>query len=104
MASTFLRFQAQAERLYRRATEDFDRLRKLRDQIPPEKYETPNEPNIEPIPAPQPEENTSPPISTPISKSENEPIADPPNPTRPPNRLPRTEPPMTQRAENPTPP
>ena len=102
MASTFLRFQAQAERLYRRATEDFDRLRKLRDQIPPEKYETPNEPNIEPIPAPQPEENTSPPISTPISKSENEPIADRIPAT--PKRLPRTEPPKTQRPENPTPP
>jgi hypothetical protein len=102
MASTFLRFQAQAERLYRRAVEDFDRLRKLRDQLPPEKYEERNEPNIEPIPAPQPEENTSPPISTPISKSENEPIADRIPAT--PKRLPRTEPPKTQRPENPTPP
>src|ERR1022692_791604 len=64
LASTFLRFQAQAERLYRRAVEDFDRLRKLRGQLPPETYETPNEPNIEPIPAPQPEENTATAIST----------------------------------------
>jgi hypothetical protein len=109
LASTFLRFQAQAERLYRRAVEDFDRLRKLRDQLPPETYETPNEPNIEPIPAPQPEENTSPPISAPISKHENEPIADPPNPTngripRAPKRLPRIEVPRTPRPESPTPP
>ena len=29
----FLRYQAQAERLYRRAIEEFDRLRKLRDEL-----------------------------------------------------------------------
>jgi hypothetical protein len=102
MASSFLRFQAQAERLYRRAVEDFHRLLKLRDRLPPEKYEMPNEPNSEPIPAPQPEENTNPPIPTPTSKSENEPIAD--RIPHAPKPLPRTEPPKTQRPENPTPP
>ena len=102
MASTFLRFQAQAERLYRHAVEDLHRLLKLRYQLPPEKYEAPKEPNVEPIPAPQLEENTSPPISAPISKSENEPIAD--RIPHAPKPLPRTEPPKTQRPENPTPP
>src|SRR5208283_722126 len=56
IAATFLRFQAQAERLHRRAVEDFHRLLRLRGQLPPEKYEDPIEPNInpknEPIPAP----------------------------------------------------
>src|SRR5580658_7731529 len=52
VAATFLRFQAQAERLHRRAVEDFHRLLKLRDLLPPEKYQEP----IEPIPAPQPVE------------------------------------------------
>jgi hypothetical protein len=41
-----LRYQAQAERMYRRAIEDFDRLKALRDEMP-------NEPNhlIQPEPA-----------------------------------------------------
>jgi hypothetical protein len=52
IAATFLRFQAQAERLHRRAVEDFHRLLKLRGQLPPEQYEDPIEPKIEPIPAP----------------------------------------------------
>jgi hypothetical protein len=73
IAATFLRFQAQAERLHRRAVEDFHRLLKLRGQLPPEKYEEPIEPNI----APQPEENTAPPVSAQISKPENEPTAEP---------------------------
>src|ERR1700722_15513343 len=60
IAAVFLRFQAQAERLYRRAVEDFHRLLKLRGQLPPEKYEEPIEPNIEPTSTPQPEENTVP--------------------------------------------
>src|SRR5580658_1378402 len=63
IAATFLRFQAQAERLHRRAVEDFHRLLKLRSQLPPEKYEDPIEPKNEPIPAPQPEENTGPPVA-----------------------------------------
>jgi len=51
------------ERLYRRAVEDLRRLLKLRDLLPPEKQE-PFEPNIEPIPNPQPTENTAAPRPT----------------------------------------
>jgi hypothetical protein len=40
--SIFLRYQAQAERQYRRALEDFDRLKALRHDLPNE--ELPNEP------------------------------------------------------------
>ena len=84
IAATFLRFQAQAERLHRRAVEDFHRLLKLRDQLPPEKYEEPNEPKIEPIPTPQPEENTAPPVSDPPISQANEPTAEPhPAPEKP---------------------
>jgi hypothetical protein len=72
IASTFLRFQAQAERLHRRAIEDFHRLLKLRDVLPPEQCEEPNEPAIEPIPAPQYTEDTVPPVPEP-------PISQPPN-------------------------
>ena len=41
----FLRYQAQAERLYRRAIEEFDRVRKLRDDFAnePENYQQPAE-------------------------------------------------------------
>ena len=45
----FLRYQAQAERQYRRALEEFDRLKPLREEIP-----------NEPIEAPQPEETKPP--------------------------------------------
>ena len=61
--SLFLRYQAQAERQYRRAVEEFERLRKLRKDLP-------NEPILEP----EAEENTS------ASASENEPISNPPDP------------------------
>jgi hypothetical protein len=78
IASTFLRFQAQAERLHRRAVEDFHRLLKLRGQLPPA-YEDPIEPKIEPIPAPQPAENTAAPVAgPPIPQPANEPTVDPP--------------------------
>jgi len=78
IAATFLRFQAQAERLHRRAVEDFHRLLKLRGQLPPEQYEEPNEPTIEPIPMPQPAENkASPPPAPPIPQPQNEPNAEP---------------------------
>src|SRR5271169_3184167 len=40
--SIFLRYQAQAERQYRRALEDFDRLKALRPDLPNE--DLPNEP------------------------------------------------------------
>jgi hypothetical protein len=93
IAATFLRFQAQAERLHRRAVEDFHRLLKLRGQLPPEKYEDPIEPKIEPIPAPQPAENTAAPVSgPPIPEPANEPVLYPlsaPPPTPPHNAEPR---------------
>ena len=45
----FLRYQAQAERHYRRAVEDLERLRSLRPTLPPE---LPIEPTAEPDPKP----------------------------------------------------
>jgi hypothetical protein len=74
VAATLLRFQAQAERLYRRAVEDFDRLFKLRGQLPPEKYQE-NEPNSDPVADPQPDENTA--DSALIAQPLNEPNAEP---------------------------
>ena len=56
----FLRYQAQAERLYRRAIEEFDRLRKLRDELA-------NEPED----SPQPDE------SAPLTSQETNPDAAP---------------------------
>ena len=53
--SLFLRYQAQAERQYRRAVEDFERLVKLRPHLPPELPDD-DSPN-EPISDPQPEQN-----------------------------------------------
>ena len=88
IASTFLRFQAQAERLYRRAVEDFDRLFKLRGQLPPEKYEE-NEPKADP----QFAENTADPDPAPAENPENEPKADPsPAPATAPDREPPADP------------
>src|ERR1039458_8048193 len=49
----FLRFQAQAERLYRSAVEDFDRLKALRPEMPSQPIESANEPKNEPQPEPQ---------------------------------------------------
>ena len=46
--SLFLRYQAQAERHYRRAVEEFDRLKSLRAELP-------NEPISAPHPAPEPQ-------------------------------------------------
>jgi hypothetical protein len=63
-----LRYQAQAERLYRRAVEEFERLRKLRPELPDEPVSGDDEPA-------QPEENTT---SAPLSDaSPNEPIPSP---------------------------
>jgi hypothetical protein len=55
----FVRYQAQTERLYRRAVEEFERLKKLRAEFP-------NEPNNEP---------NNEPIAEPINEPEIEPIA-----------------------------
>src|SRR5882762_2181399 len=60
--SLFLRYQAQAERHYRRAVEEFDRLKSLRAELPieailgvqPEEKEPTSAPPDEPISPPQP--------------------------------------------------
>ena len=55
----FLRYQAQAERNYRRAIQEFERLRSLRSELESEEIaEIPNEPNS----APQPEANNPDPL------------------------------------------
>ena len=89
IASTFLRFQAQAERLYRRAVEDFDRLFKLRGQLPPEKYEE-NEPKADP----QSAENTADPDPAPAENPETNPR--PTRRPRPPRRLTGNPPPTPE--------
>ena len=50
----FLRYQQQSERLYRRAVEDFERVKKLRSELPNEPL---NEPSNEPNSPSQAEEN-----------------------------------------------
>jgi len=89
IAATILRFQAQAERLHRRAVEDFHRLLKLRDVLPPEKHEA-SEPNPEPVAAPQPTENAvAPAAASPPAQPQNEPNAKPsPLPLTAPSREP----------------
>jgi hypothetical protein len=53
----FLRYQAQAERNYRRAIEEFERLKALRPVLPNEPISTPD-----PEPAPEPEPDEAQPI------------------------------------------
>ncbi len=101
--SLFLRYQAQSERLYRRALEEFERLKRLRAELPNEPitdtelpsyegdpYNTmpvdtqpePPPPPPEPQPQPQPEpERECPPLPPlplphifPVSKDQNEPL------------------------------
>jgi hypothetical protein len=68
--SLFLRYQAQSERHYRRAVEEFDRLKALRAELPsepiledqPEESETACAPPDEPISTPQP--NPEPPVNS----------------------------------------
>jgi hypothetical protein len=55
----FLRYQAQAERRYRRAIQEFERLRALRPELEAEETEIPNEPNF----PPQPEANQPDPVT-----------------------------------------
>ena len=58
----FLRYQAQSERNYRRAIQEFERLRALREEFEEEESaEIPNEPNS----APQPEANNPDPLPEP---------------------------------------
>ena len=56
--SLFLRYQAQAERLYRRALDEFDRLKGLRNELP-----------NEPISDPEAEGNTDPYVQSPTNPS-----------------------------------
>jgi hypothetical protein len=65
--TAFLRLQAETERLYFRAIEDFERLKALRSEMPGESCDSPNEPKNEPIAAPHPEETK--PGPTPQSKN-----------------------------------
>jgi hypothetical protein len=67
----FLRYQAQSERLYRRAVEEFERLRAFRDKLP-----------NEPISEIQPEPNQTP--CTPAHTSPTNPIS-PPSPAAQPH-------------------
>jgi hypothetical protein len=68
--SLFMRYQAQAERHYRRAIEDFDRLKSLRPELP-------NEPIFDP--QPEPTEPTCPISETnPIPPENPVPAPDPP--------------------------
>jgi hypothetical protein len=83
-----LRYQTQAERMFRRAVEEFDRLKALR----------PDSPN-EPIAEPEPEE------ITPVSPEPPPPT--PQNPPRPPQNPPQTHPappPVAPFPANPAPP
>jgi hypothetical protein len=68
--SLLLRYQAQAERLYRRAVEEFERLKALREELP-------NEPIFEA----QPEQNESP--STPSETNPSPPENPAPAPDSP---------------------
>ena len=66
----FLRIQAQTERLYRRAAEDFERIRKLRKELT-------NQPNFQP----QPEETK--PVEPPKTNPPDPPAAPPNDPQAP---------------------
>ncbi len=59
----FLRYQAQAERLYRRAVEDFKRLRKLRAELSESVDESVEDVRNEANPSEQANENTPPPLA-----------------------------------------
>jgi hypothetical protein len=57
----FLRYQAQAERLYRRAIEEFERIRALRGVLPEQNLPEQNLPDRNPaVPEPEPEPEAAP--------------------------------------------
>ena len=96
----FLRYQAQTERLYRRAVEEFERLRALRDSFP-------NEPTIdaepeETKPLPPPETNPNPVGRTPGSPlgPAPDPLVGPPQAPTPPDAS-RRPAPVVQRSSSP---
>lgn len=85
--SLFLRYQAQAERLYRRALEEFNRLKALRHELP-----------NEPVSSLEPEENTTPYAQyepNPIPPRDTTPLAQPQPPAAVPQSKPQTAPPAT---------
>ncbi len=86
--SLFLRYQAQAERHYRRAIEEFQRLKALRQELP-------NEPIFDP--EPEPTEHTCPSSGTnPIPPEDPVPAPDPPaEPAKPRPAEPMPEPTVT---------
>jgi hypothetical protein len=91
----FLRYQAQAERLYRRALEDFDRLKALRPELPNEAI-----PDLQP----QPESATYPTSETNPPPLENVPPAPAPDPDADPSAgVPRPCPPPRQIPSSPRP-
>src|ERR1035441_7833437 len=97
----FLRYQAQAERQYRRAIQEFDRLRALRPEFDEEIEEIPNEP----ISAthPNPLNQIPPPKRTQLEGGRPRPRA-PPRSRRPmPPRLPLLNHPQSHAASIPTP-
>ena len=77
--SLFMRYQTQAECQYRRAVEEFERLKQLRPTLPPE-------PPNEPVSGTEPEETKSPdPPETDPSETSHDPFATPPPQSRTPN-------------------
>jgi hypothetical protein len=85
----FLRYQAQSERLYRRALEDFERLKALRSELPSGlENDLQIEPENESIAPPQPQE-TKPAASSetksPQAPAERRPAASASSPTSTPN-------------------
>ena len=72
----FLRYQAQVERLYRRAVEEFERVKKLRPELPNEPIFEDDEP-LGDSPEPQPDEPVPAPDAAPVPPAPNEPISAP---------------------------
>ena len=90
----FLRYQAQTERLYRRAVEEFERLRALRGGLP---EEIPNEPIAphepeETKPVPPSETNPSPPHNPTPARPRNQPAAPAPESPAAPSPAPSNRP------------
>jgi hypothetical protein len=83
----FLRFQAQTERLYRRAIEEFERIRALRDVLPNDTLvdPAPPPPVMDYVPFRSPIEDQ--PMTEPTPDASPEP-AEPPSPSRPTRRKP----------------
>jgi hypothetical protein len=102
--SLMLRYQAQAERMYRRAIEEFDRLKSLRDELPNEPISSTgdeNEDDEDSDPETDPDETELPNEPIPSREAASDPRSltpDPqsPFPTRPPIPDPRSPVPSPQ--------